>query len=230
MVRGYPDWQGVSKKVEATIRQNIIFPTGRVIFSDEFSTPSVTWRSVFAGAGTQEIVTINSFTPPGCVRLLTAATAGNYEGMYYEAGLPRSFKLGVEAAFCFADAVDTYLNIIVYWGKGNETYSGKVRYSRTNKYWEYVNSVNVWTRLPGSDMNLQVWVNNYHRVKVIMDFSLKKYVSLQIDSYFIDMSDLNLRTITFPVNEGYYIELRAETQANAAKTVYIDNLIITEEE
>jgi len=230
MVRGSPDYLGVLKKVEATIRQNIIFPTGKAIFSDNFSTPSETFRQSFAGVGTINIVTEYPFTPPSCVRLITGAVITNYEGIYYEAGLPRSFKLGCETAFCFADATSTYFYIIMYWGKGNETYSGRVRYSRVNQFWEYLNSINVWTRLTGSDMNLQVWVNNYHRVKLIIDFSLKKYVSLQIDSYFIDMSYLDVRTIIFPVNEGYYVELRAETQAAAAKTVYIDNLIITEEE
>jgi len=230
MTRGYPDYQGVPTRGEVTIRQNILFPSGRVLLMDDFETPSPLYEMTWSVAGTAEIVTDIPMTGSGCFKMVTAAADTRWGQINYYMGLVRSQVVGMEFAYYIHNEDNADMSIRIERCNTTRQDLGSVRYNITEDYWEYYSDAGAWVKIPGSDMEIPNWHHQYDRVKLIVDFSINEYVILYVNNYRFDLSGLAIHSEAVLGGDWTSYSVRLTTREDDNKTFYIDNVAITEED
>ena len=96
---GAPDWQGLRWKVEATLRPNLVYPSGKIILHDDFESPTLKWNVSGTTNWEANITTTEAFKGSTSLRMLTGSGATyNVEATRY-IGVPVSNRLGVQFSY-----------------------------------------------------------------------------------------------------------------------------------
>ena len=229
MATGAPDWQGLQWKVEATNRPTQLYPSGRVMLADDFSEPNVSWQITGAGGTTATLVTTPTYTPPNALKIVNGGAVGVEAYARKWIGVPRTDKIGVELAYSKITAQDITLRIRCTVYDGTNSHRATVQHSTSTGYWEYYNSAGGYTKVPGSDEKLYLDDDTFHRVKLVFDTSIDEYVALFSNQHFYDMTGTNMYTTASAINEIAVVAIGSVPLAAGAKTLYVDNVTITEE-
>ncbi|KYK27429.1 hypothetical protein AYK26_07020 [Euryarchaeota archaeon SM23-78] len=230
MVKGQPDYQGVVGRQEVTTRQNLLFPGGRAILIDDFSSPAEAFRDVIVGAGQINLQIGYPFTAPACAYMLSGAVIGNYSMIYYETGLPRTEQVGVECAFAMQTGAGTRFYIEVRTYDLTNLNTAEVYFSYDNNSWYYLNAAGGSTMIPNSTRGLRVGLSTYHRVKLIVDFANAEYMFLYVDDRVYDLRGIAVNQAASAIFTHIRVVYGVYSETAVIHVVRIDNVSITEEE
>lgn len=227
MTVGAEDWQTEQWKVGSNIDFPQQFPTGRVIFQDNFGSPNTGFSDV-NGKGTFVIYSINFYSRPSCLFLQTESNATDTTKINRYFGTSATGKVGLEFVFT-ADLSPGNIGAEFKTNDGTLTKQGGIRYDGQNNVWQYLSAVDTWTNIPNGDIRISTDNDFWHRFKFTIDFANNKYMRLYINGDSIDLSDLP--TVTAGSGAARVSEFRLFCKsANIGKdSFFVDNLILTEE-
>ncbi len=229
-----PDWS--PEKMEVSQRPNLLFPSGRAIFTDDFESPTSRWQDGSGGSSSIGLTTEYAREGSACMQL--AAGAGGYPGesavATIEGGLPTSKKIGIEFFFAMVNANVSYFEIDIARYQETAQASASILWKTgtlaADRRWKYYNFTDAtYNNLSGGRQNLNFGAYSWHQFKLILDFDANKYVSLNCDDLELDLSALALQTSTGDYSEYVVVDLYSFGQVASAGTVLIDQFSITEE-
>ncbi len=228
MATGAPDWQGLAWKVETTNRPRQVWPSGRVVWTYDFETP---WRGINVASGTISFDVVAGYGNSGgnSLKLESASVAGTTGTVYRHFGPVASGKYGLEVTY----AVNTGMRNLRFGFQVvsnsilSDGYIDIMPASATIKYYD---SDGNWTTLPGTwDFplpDIYIW----QRLKLTLDVTTGKYTRLLLDNQSVDMTSLALKTAAGGVIPRSRAEITIAPDTGTARTVYIDDVTVTEEE
>ncbi len=230
-----PDWS--PEKMEVSQRPNLLFPSGRSIFTDDFESPVIRWQDGSGSSSSIGLTTVYAREGNACLSL--AAGAGGYPAesasATIELGLPTSKKIGIEFFFAMVNANVSYFEIDVARYEETTAASASIQWKTgtfaADRNWEYYNwGTATYDDLPGGRQNLNFGAYSWHQFKLILDFDANKYVSLNCDDLELDLSALTLQTSSGDYSEYVVLDFYAFGTVANAGTVLIDQFSITEED
>ena len=233
MTRGYPDYSpGAARSKEGLFTP--LLAEAPIWFKDDFSNPAPKW--VATGA-TQTIITtraVGAITNPvfegdGAMRMVQTG-AGSAIARTDFGAMPIIGRVGFEVVFLIPDSTgytdieNSFVPIEVRWQTSSLLRFAIVGYNPTDKKWYISTDGKVtWTLLGAYDIN----DNSWHIVKLVIDPSTNKYVTLYVDTKEFDISAYDYYTEIGAVSA--YVRFRIEALPFLAHTpeYYIGRVIIT---
>jgi hypothetical protein len=216
--------------------------TGRAFFIDTFEhyTAAITekWTST---VGTVALATDYPKDGLQCMKLTTGAVLGNQADAYLYMGPPPKGRFGVEFDFALADAVAgvAVIQLNVKYDDGGSCYQGRLKYLGPTAKWQFLNNAGADEDIDGGAQSFTVGSKVWHNLKAVFDFAALKYVKLLVDELdfvregvtprFVtgdgDLYDIGISTLPY-----LYVQILIETAAAAAKTLTVDNFILSDME
>lgn len=237
MVRGQKD-SGVSNIVsrvddmgELAVRLGSVSTfdrRGHVIFADDFEEPVFKWVGMVVGSGSMRLDSSYPNSGAQCVELTTSASIGHTRGIARQIGLQENQSIGLEVAFC-NPPVGSELHLQINRDNGVDTYRGEVYVDFTTNQLFLFNSTGAY-QLIASLVPFYSLSYTYYFFKLVVDFDLLTYKRVFLFNQWFDISDYALRNIGSTVGGFMAFQIHLVTLANAAKTIYLDDAIITQEE
>jgi len=241
MVHTLPDYtskyknntvSGIADNAELAARLGSIVTfsrTGNVIALDDFEGATLFWDTTGAGVGAfAGIVADWGKSGSQSCKLTAGAGAGGLAGIYKYFGVATAGKLALEISFTVDDDTDHFsLNFIHH--DGTNRYAAYIEYDHANNRFEIDDDGVVRNILPGSDL-LAGGTNSFHTWKLFIDTSTRSYDKMIVDNIQTDLSAYTIPTILDPLRSSIYVYMRHYSTDVAAKTIWIDNFILTQNE
>ena len=229
MAMGAPDWQGQRWKVEAIPRPNYIYPSGKVLFSDNFDSPILSWDTGGTGTEVVNLSTTRSFNAPNSVYLETGATADNSAWILKRFGLTASKKVGVQLSYTLSGYVNNVLSVELLDVNTVAISAAYIRFHGQNYRWEYYAPTIGWAAIPNFTQTVSRDGLTWNRLKIVVDFSTNNYVRLYSNNESTDMSNLGTNVGAAGVSNYLQLYIKILTPTNAVVKSYIDEIVVTEE-
>lgn len=206
---------------------------GRIVYFDTFNNGLNGWRTQKTGAGILPALSNSiGFTmfPPNCVSLNPGTVSGDTSEMYRVMHLGKSQRIGIEAGFYFNAYVQPQLTIDYNPNQGNPYY-GRVRFENSLSAWQVLlnngtgtyQTFNVPGVPPGS-------FGMFMQVKLVMDFSIGKYVRALIGDEFFDLSAISMSSSTSSYNGALIANVRNKSLGAGTNELLIGYVLITRDE
>ena len=202
---------------------------GDVIFLDTFEHGLGRWLTSASGSsGTPNLSTNYARSSGLSCCLHTPATEGYFSSISHYSPIPVFTKRGIEASFSLPTA-ETILEVSQYFYIGTTRTYFAVRYNQPNSTLEYFGSDNDWHVLASS---VRPYPRDYcfNTLKLVVDLVTLQYVRCILNSTCYSMADLDARTtadLTAPYLQTLILLLNPAAEA---KTLYVDDVILTQNE
>jgi len=202
--------------------------SGNVIYWDDFESPTVKPGLVAAGAGSCNRTADKSLFGDFSMKFVTGAVVGNGCSADYYLNNFRAGKLGVLASF-MTNAVQVEYMLTLDYSDGVTNHVGRIKVD--------VSDGKVYYGYPATNIYLGTvsWytsgsVDLFMPMKLVVDFDNGVFDTLYIARNEIDMSSIDLYSTGSTVKQHMQAEVAAQTKAASSNTVYIDNVVITDNE
>jgi len=202
---------------------------GNIVFLDDFESTPIKWVRNTVGAGSFAGYSSEEAISGGqSVKLLTGAVVYDYAQI--ERYFPRfaTGKQGIEVAFS-NEAKNYVFSMNLYLRRTTFTYDPKVDINFNENSVALYASDGSWHDVL-TDIEFSDTVNLFHHLKVVIDTNIHKYVRVMVDRHEVNVEEYGLPTTTLPTDESDGVRLRARTYATEAGKVYLDSLILTQNE
>lgn len=198
---------------------------GKVIFYDDFEAPVIHWSDhSYYGASTYYLSSLTSDLGSQCVCFAPDAAKNSIAGIRRYFPLPPTTRLGFEVAFWHTFAkLETWIYISIF--DGTTEYLGTITYNGDDETIKIDSS--------GGDTTVASGVvvpTSYHcfnHMKVVVDYSTKKFVRLIFNDTEYDISTHSMDSGGSGNDPHIRIYIRTETKSTVARLAYIDNFIMT---
>lgn len=202
---------------------------GNVMWFDDFEHGPNKWAISLTGSGGSVAIT-NEKARTGAVscKVITGNVTNNYADIIHREPYPVLSRLGLEYSLLTTED-KAVLYFILYIYTGTYQHSAGIRYNLETHTWQYRNSSGIWTTLP-STARLTQSIYLFHTVKLVIDPDTLKYVRFIADNVAYDMSALSYRHVTDPSDPLIYIDLAFYPTEDVSKTIYYDDVILTQNE
>jgi len=202
---------------------------GNVILLDDFEAAILKWENNGAGTGNVQAVSTGAAKNGSQSCILTAGEgAGGQAYIYKYLGVPVSGKLGAEFSFTI-DADTKDISIDFRWLDGAKFYRALIQYITADDKFQYVNSdgnpVDLLTSIP-----LRESIRTFNTLKIVIDTDPLEFVRFMINNQTVDMSGLGLYPDTDTTAASIYLGITHTSAHASVKSIYIDNIIITQNE
>lgn len=202
---------------------------GDVVWMDDFESNVPKWAETTVGAGnSKEYSTDRAFMGSTSMKLITGAADGRVMGIQKKFALPRTTKIGIEARV-FMETEDTWTTVIIYGRADNYLYYGRVRWSFTDRTFQYQPKTGPWITLKDNTFNDtgdEAWIP----IKLVIDYDTLKYVRVIFGDTEYDLSSEALPTMPIPGVDSILIGVDVTAKAAASSIIYVDNVIFTQNE
>lgn len=199
---------------------------GNVVFLEDFEGGTLFWTaSGGPGGGSAALSTTWGKTGSQSCALTAGAGALGQARIYREFYIPVVGLTGIESSFT-VDADTDYVLMIMRYYDGSGYKSGGLRYDRANTKIEYKNSSNAWTDLITS-YELNTTTAQFNTWKLVLDLANTEYERALINDNEEDMEGIALYDTGTGGTEHLYVNIRHDSAHADAKTIYIDNVILT---
>ncbi len=229
MATGAPDWQGLQWKVEATQRPSLIYPSGKIIFYDDFESANFKWTKVGHANSETELSTVVAFAGTASMKLKTPAIAGATAVARTLVALPPSNKVGIEEKINFRSSPGTenfVIQMIHYTGTIRHTVTAKI--DLTANTLSVINSLGEY-QIVESGISISRGVRIFHSFKLIVDFAKDVYVTVFLDETAYDLSEISIQTAADATAENIRVQNAITNVVALAATYYVDDVVLTEE-
>lgn len=202
---------------------------GNVVFLDDFEGGTLFWTaSGGPGGGSAALSTTWGKSGSKSCALTAGAGALGQSRIYREFYVPVVGKIGIECSFT-VDAATDYVLMIMRHYDGSGYKSGGLRYDRANTKIEYKNSANNWVDLITS-YELNTTTAQFNTWKLVLDLTNSEYERALINDKEEDMEGIALYDTGTGGTEHLYVNIRHDSAHADTKVVYIDNVILTQNE
>lgn len=240
MVHGTPDW-GLKKKstvyalddmAELAVRLGSIVSfdrRGDVSFVDDFEGGAIRWQlspvpTLFSWAASTDTARNG-----GISGLLTTRAAANVYGFVYRGAMISAISpLGLEASFCL-DSTDSAIQVELERYDGTTRYYPYVRYHcPTGKI--YIIGANAVEQEIASGVYVRTGPGYFSTLKLVVDFANKKYVRLIFGETTHLLSAYGMPSTADTSAPSVEPRLYGAATVAAAKKIYFDDVILTQNE
>ena len=211
--------------------------SGSVVWQDNFEGTQIKEAVLTAGVGAIVALTAaKPFTGDQCLMMKSGDANGNYASINQTLWLPTEARHGLSFAFRLDnsyDIADLQLAIIIYDGANYHRGAlllnvNGVAGATIAVY--YMDSAGNWVKLSDWSAAPAGWPNRYHFVKLVVDYQKDKYVRAVVDNLSFDMKTLPLQVAAGATTAGIFLSVTNFTRAAFARTVWVDNLVVTQNE
>jgi len=241
MAHGFPDWGIAAPKktvyalqdmAEAVARLGSIVTfdrRGDVIRLDDFESGLVKCELSIGAGGS--IVACADTVRSGVLsaKLVTGAVSGRMCTITHHLPQPVLSRMGYEVSFAQLPSpgyIQWTLHLTIY----SDIWYGLLRYVPIDRELLLYGSDGAWKTID-ADLWLRSSKYLFHTVKIVMDFDTKYWVRAILNHKEYDLSAYELRHEFITLTEPWiYGGVQISTGDDAAKTVYVDDVIITQNE
>ena len=238
MVHTLPPWSTKYKMIkvfagldlsELAVRlgSSVVFDRrGNVVFLEDFEGGTLFWAVSGAGTGHSEALSTTwGKTGSKSCALTAGEGAMGQARIYREFYIPIVGKIGIESSFT-VDADTDYIQLEFYHYNGSGYKAGAIRYDVANTKIQYDSSAHSWTDLITS-YELNTTTKQFNTWKMVLDLENAEYERILINDREVDMDGLGLYDTETGGTEHLRVSIRHDSADAAAKTIYIDNVILT---
>lgn len=241
MAHGKPDWGMVGPKQtvyglddlgEAVVRLGspVIFDRrGDVVFMDDFERGFTVWEIATAGVGSAVYRSVNAARGSGVsCQITVGGVAGATARILTRLSYPVLSNMGLEVAVTVGTLsyrIDFYLGAYT----GAQYVRSVIRYERATGNLYYLDATGAYILL-AAGVNLGIFTNLYHIVKLVVDLNANAYIRAIVDSTQYDLRGIPIwvtANVTAP-HAMAMVYVHGDG-ANAA-TINVDDVIITQNE
>lgn len=241
MAHGHPDWGegGIVSTIfkvmdlgELAARLGSIDTfdrRGNVIFQDDFESGHLKWGPYCFGAGsTISYCAETARSGAYCLKLTTGADVGRYSRIYRYMAYPVLGKLGVELAFAIpANPAAFYLTMNLCDGVNEKR--GTILYLPSTETLYYRDTSGNYQEV-ATGLKLFQDTRAWHHLKMVADFVSGKYHRVILDDQLYSLKEHALRIDTSTSYSHLLVEVHAYTEVTTLSYLYLDDLIITQNE
>jgi len=179
---------------------------GEIIWMDDFKSGTAGWWTYGSGTG-YEVYVDNQITlqSPFCVVLTAGSDASQYAEIRKFFSAEVVGRAGIEFAVAFDTEFD-FLYIELWEGDGNTHVKGKLAIYDTGGVINVYDADDVSHEI-GSGFSYGEPTQQYHLIKLVVDFYTGMYVRLVIDQNSYDLSDISLFTEDAADNPSHRVYL-----------------------
>jgi len=202
---------------------------GNVVWMDDFEGPVLKWNT--STNGDNAAVALSTTWPKQgsqCCKL----TAG--EGAAGNAAILRYINLyslgcvGLEVSFT-VDAATTAVDIQFRYYDGDNSQNGYMRIIPGTQTIQYVNALGAWADIL-TDINLYDDGTTYNTLKLVINTRTIEFVRVLYNERSASMAGLGLRQGVGAIAPTLYAIITHASIAAAVKSIYVDNVILTQNE
>lgn len=202
---------------------------GNVVSMDDFEGTTLRWNVQGAGAGYGAAISTDSAFS-GSKSCKMTAGAGEFGAAYIYKYIAYKIpgKVGYEFSFTIDENTFSITLRFEYYN-GSKHGSGKIRYLYESSKFQYLNSGGGWTDLLTS-IALRTGPFNFHTMKLVIDTENHEYVRFLLDNHSESMADIAIQKSGSAANPSLYLGIEHTSEHADAKSIYIDDIIITQNE
>lgn len=202
---------------------------GNVCFLEDFEGSLAKCVTEYIGTGASiSIVSDVACGGSFSCKLVTGNSEDDYALVRIRQPYPILSKMAIEVAWFPASSAELFqLELWLY--DGAKYYSAKVRWDSSIFIWQYLDPVTGWTDI-SADIYYYVDETSFNRVKLVIDFSAKKYGRLMVNDLTWDLSAKDIPSGADLSNAHLLGQIVVFASADANKTLYLDNIILTQNE
>lgn len=189
------------------------------------------WTASGVGAG-YSVAYDNTLSFRGAQSLKCQTTASTPASYHQAQGrldlqIGQSKRLFLDARFRFHSSTHTGAGyFILNLEDPTLNVSSGIKYYPPSDAWYYLDEANSYTAIPGGGQALKELT--WHRMRLLVDFHAKKYVSLQVNSKLIDLSALQCYSVANPLDVRFSITLGVKNEGATQTYAHFDDLLVTE--
>jgi len=229
MATGAPDWQGLNWKVEATLRPDLIYQSGKVLMHEDFESPIFKWTTTGTSGGIATLTTSKSRSGSTSAKLSTGNANDSYGTLEREISIPASKKAGVQFVFTAPPGTMKYFIVELSYFDATDYWYAIVRYVTSTHKWQHYGFGADWADIPGMAVFLAAQSSMWFMAKLSLDFNRLKFINFRVNDRYANMSTVPIRDIGIVNYEALHLTFKAIANSINIATIYIDDVFITEE-
>jgi len=202
---------------------------GSFVWYDDFEAAVSKWTHQATGTGAAVALSTDySNLGAQSMKITTSASTAQSSLISRYFTLPPNTRVGVE---CMLRPHDSKMvaTIIMNGYDGDNFYDPRVRVNFDTDVVEYYNSAGNWVEIE-SDLKFYDGIGTWLFIKLVFDWDTKKYVRLMVGKEEYDLSAQSIKVGDSALEPLLSLELWATPSENASHILYIDNVILTQNE
>ncbi len=241
MAHGTPDW-GVTAgavttyqltdlgELAARLGSIVTFDRrGDVVFLDSFEDGLVHWLPSVAGAGSvADLTTAKTRHGLYAARLVAGAAVGRYGLLEWYGAVPVMGRFGWECSFSLPSTIGS-LDVILGVRDGTTFWRGWIQWDDATNELKYVDAAYSY-QVIRSGVELDHNANTFHVLKVVLDVEAGEYVRVILDDTEDDLSGIPCYQSASTWAPLFLNSVQVSGRAAATSTVYLDSVILTQNE
>jgi len=202
---------------------------GNVIFLDDFEATLKKWTHTSYNAEGDFQHSVEAARSGGySAKLLTPITIDKDTWISCHRPLPVLSKIGLEYSYAMYLQIK-YIYLTINFLERAARYNFALRYDRYNTTLAYLNSSGDYTDLDGI-VSHQMLYHAWNTIKLVADYENKKYVRALLNENSWDLKDIAPYTPTYSGTPSLYLEARITNRAAGQHYIYLDDVILTQNE
>ena len=230
MAQGQTDWEPIPAKVEAVMRPNLMYPSGKLIFYDDFEESRLSWEGNEPPSTFVRLLITNPFRGDGHLELNAPPTGNRTATATKYLGLPPGNIVGVQTAFGARTNNTSLIEMQTVWRDGVRNYKAKVRFTVIAGTIEIWNDTGAYETLSGVTLLMDASSDKYYFMKLIVDFGTGKYIGLHTNQNYTDLSAISVEDTGATLLERLQVSLIGSHTDSNSSAADFDDVAITEEE
>jgi len=241
MPHGYPDWGVAAPKKTVYVLQDMAELAARlgsivtfdrrgdVVWLDNFEDNINKWyQDLYAGLGEISLSLDRARNGAKSAKLVTGPYTFYYARIQHYLPLPVTTRIGLEVSFSSEEEKFEFASIILICD-GETWHEAAIGYNRITNQLLYLGADGAYHSFAEG---IAICRNSFlfHTMKFVMDFATGKYVHCILGSAVYDLSLYSYYTTPYTIYPYMLVELRVTTREDAAKTIYVDDAIVTQNE
>lgn len=202
---------------------------GNVIFADSFEGSLSKYVTDPHGSGaSMAISNAKAFHGDFSCKLVTGDALNDYCILYKYLPYPVLSKIGLEISWYMEQNMDQIaFDIFLY--DGTYEWDAGVKWKRSNNTWYYIDGNGYYIALTPT-VNYSEGSTRFNSVKIVADFVEKEYIRLIANNLSCDLSGKGLSSLPSAINPQLMAYIFTRTNTNASCIVYLDSMIVTQNE
>jgi hypothetical protein len=161
-------------------------------------------------------------------KLLSPTTVDKDTWVFRNCPLPVPGKIGLEFSYAMYPYIK-YLFAKIYFYTRPRLYQFELRYDRYNTTLAYLASDGSYTDLEGYVSHPMLY-HTWNTIKLVADYENKKYVRALLNQNSWDLKNIAPHSASGVYTPSLYVEIRITNRASGQHYIYLDDVILTQNE
>jgi len=202
---------------------------GNIIWYDDFeAAAALKWDPNIAPGGTVAYSAERAFMGNQSLKLVTDNDLGDFIVLRKSFPLPVERTIGLEFMFCITVENPIVQPTLEGWD-GTNYFIGQLLWNQLTGKLYYYNAGFAWTELPVYDATTLMYEPWFY-MKLVINWDTKEYVRAIFGGTTYDLSGIPMCESPSITLQHVDVYLGVENTAGAISTVYIDNVVLTQNE